>query len=201
MHKSKEKNLKSLERALKHEAKSTGTEKRPLNFTPKVELTAEEMRLYDHAVFTWTAPEYIQHPKGKMWYLIAGCIAAFAVVVDVLTANWSMALAVVVLAIVYGYIHLNHPPKNIKITVSKMGIKVGNMIFPYSHIQAFWIHYNPPLSTTLNLRAKGHFFSDVIIELNHEDPVPLRHFLCGQIPEWEGKNERVSDVLLKLLKL
>jgi hypothetical protein len=163
--------------------------------------TPQEMALYDRAVFTWIAPEYIQHPKGKTWYTVALAVVAIFVVGAVLTADYTMALAVIVLAAVYYYIHTHHPPKDIKIVVSKMGIKVGTMIFPYSSIQAFWMHYQPPHITTLNLRVKEHFISDVIIQLNQEDPAPLREFLCGQIREWEGKNERFSDVMLRLLKL
>lgn len=173
-----------------------------MNFTPKDgPHTPQEAALYDKAVFTWMAPEYIQHPKSNIWYMAAAIVAGIVVVLDVITGNYTMAVAVLVFMAVYYYIHLKHPPKNIKITISRMGIKVGNMVFPFSSIQAFWIFYHPPHLTTLNLRVKEHFFSEVIIQLNHEDPVPIREFLCGQIPEWEGKSERLGDVILRLLKL
>jgi|GEM_PF-496534 len=175
--------------------------KKPLNFTPKSILqTPQQLALYDKAVFTWVAPEYVQHPKTKRWYMIAAILAGVLILYDFFTANLTMAVAVIVLGAVYYYLHNNHPPKDIKITLSRMGIKVGNMIFPYSAIQAFWIIYNPHVKT-LNLRVKEHFFSDVVIQLNQEDPVPVREFLCGQIPEWEGKNETFSEVVLRLLKL
>jgi len=187
---------------MKHEQKTAKGSKKPLNFTPKDgPETPAHAALYDKAVFTWMAPEYIQHPKSKMWYLAASIAAGIVIVLDILTGNYTMAIAVIVLAAVYYYIHVQHPPKNIKITISRMGVKVGNMIFPYSSIQAFWIIYSPPHITTLNLRAKDHFFSDVIIQLHHEDPVPIREFLCGQVPEWEGKTERLGDIILRLLKL
>lgn len=188
--------------AMEREQKTAEDGKKSMNFTPKGgPKTRAEAALYDRAVFSWVAPEYIQHPKSKMWYLIAAAVAGVVIVLDVLTGNYTMALAVVILAGVYYYLHLNHPPKDIKITISKMGVKVGNMVFPFSSIQSFWIIYNPPHVMTLNLRVKEHFFSDVIIQLNHEDPVPVREFLCGQIPEWEGKNESFGDAVLRLFKL
>lgn len=179
----------------------TKKSKKLLNVMPPAPQTVHEKALYDHAVFTWVAPEYIQHPKSKVWFLAAAIIAGIVILIDILTQDYTMALAVVVLAGVYLYIHAHHPPKEIRIIISNMGIKVGSMLFPYTSIQAFWMHYQPPHLTTLNLRVKEHFFSDIIIQLNHEDPVPIRHFLCGQIKEWEGKNERLSDVMLRLLKL
>ena len=172
-----------------------------LSVMPPEPTTPQEKALYDQAVFSWTAPEYIQHPKSKVWYLAAAGLAGAMILVDAFTNNYTMALAVLVLAGVYIYIQAHPPPKNIQITISKMGVKVGNMIFPYSSMQAFWIHYAPPHLTTLNLRVKEHFFSDIIIQLNNEDPAPIREFLCGQIPEWEGKSERLGDVILRLLKL
>jgi hypothetical protein len=192
---------KNLQEAMKREESSAKKPRRPLNFTPHGPSTPEELQLYNEAVFTWIAPEYIQHPKGRIWYFVASIVTAIFFIGATITANYTMALAILVFTGVYYYLHKHHPPKNIHITISKMGIKVGNMIFPYSHIKAFWIFYNPPFIKTINLRVKDHFFSDVIIELNNEDPVLIRQFLCGQIPEWEGKNERFSDVLLRILKL
>ncbi len=202
MSRNKPSHQKQLLEAQEREEKTakSGKQKAPLNFTPHTP-TKDELSLYDKAVFTWIAPEYIQHPKSRVWYIAAAIIAGIVVIVDIFTADFTMALAVIVLAVVYMYVHSHHPPKEIKITISKMGIKVGKMVFPYSSIRAFWIFYNPPHISTLNLRVKEHFFSDVIIQLNHEDPVPIREFLCGQIPEWEGKHESFSDLVLRLLKL
>lgn len=190
-----------LRKAQKQEQKSAKSAKKTYNFTPEIPETPQQLAQYEKAIFAWTAPEYIQHPKSKTWYMIAAIIAVIAVVAASFVGDFTMALAVVVFAAVYYYIHINHPPKEIQIKISRMGIKVGTMIFPFSSIQAFWIIYSPPHIATLNLRVKEHFFSDVIIQLHHEDPAPIREYLCGQVPEWEGKNERLGDMILRLLKL
>lgn len=199
--KHKNKTEHHLRQAMEREELTAKSAKKPARFLPAIPDSPQQLAAYDKAVFTWIAPEYIQHPKSKIWYLAAAVLVAAVILFDLLTEDFTMALAVVVLAGVYLYIHSHHPPKDIKITVSRMGIKVGKMIFPFSSIQAFWIIYEPPHITTLNLRVKEHFFSDIVIQLNHEDPVPVREYLCGQIPEWEGKTERTSDILLRLLKL
>ena len=176
-------------------------QKKKINFTPHGPATEEELHLYDEAVFAWTAPEYIQHAKSKLWYAVEAAAAALLLIYAVLSGNYTMALALLVLAAVYHYLHEKHPPKNIKIVVSNMGIKVGAMIFPYDHVQAFWMMYHPPYLKTLNLRIRKHFFSDVVIQLADMNPASVRHFLCGQIPELEGKTEQFGDTLIRLLKL
>ena len=81
-----------------------------------------------------------------------------------------------------------------------MGIHVDNMFFPYSHINAFWLIYQPPYVKTLNLSIHKRIYSDVVIQLGNQNPNDLLEYLCGQIPELEGKNERFADVVLRLLR-
>ena len=151
-------------------------------------------------VLSWITPEYIVHDKSKRWYLIAGLIILLTVIISLLTENWSLALVTIILSSVYYVTHRYSPPKDIEIKLTEMGIQVGHMFFPYSHIQAFWIIDKHGLKT-LNLRVSKRYHSDVIIQLNDQDPVPVREYLVGQIPEWEGKEESPSDTILRLLKL
>jgi len=151
-------------------------------------------------IITWIAPEYISHRKSTKWYVIAGTVVAAVIAFAFIYGNWTMALAVIVFTAVYQLTHTYHPPKNIKISVTELGIRVGHMFFPYSHIQAFWIFYKPGLQT-LNLRVAKNFWSDIIVQLNDQDPVEVRSYLVGQVPEWEGKDERLGDLFLRLLRL
>lgn len=160
----------------------------------------EKIKTKNKVVLSWIAPEYTSHKKSARWYIIAGIGLILLLIWAAFSKSWSMAIAVIVFAGVYQYTHTYHPPKNIKITVSEMGIGVGNLFFPYNHIKAFWIIYKPGLKT-LNLHIAKGFFSDVIIQLNGQDPLPLRKYLVGQIAEWEGRDERLGDMILRLLKL
>ncbi len=166
----------------------------------KQKMTDKKTKTGDKIIISWIAPEYIQHQKSARWYMIAGTALLLFLVWAIYTKSWSMALAIIVFSLVYQYTQSNHPPKDIKIAVTESGIGVGKMFFPYSHIQAFWIINKPGLKT-LNLRVSKSFFSDVIIQLNNQDPVVLRQYLVGQVAEWEGKDERLGDVFLRLLKL
>ena len=154
----------------------------------------------DKVLLTWDAPEYVQYHKSPRWYLTAVIIVIITAIAALLTDNWTMALATITFAGVYQYIHKHHPPKIITITLTNMGIRIGKKFIPYSHIQAFWIIYHEGMKT-LNLKVIKSFYSDTIIHFNGQDPVEVRRILVSQIPEWEGKNERLSDVILRLLRL
>jgi hypothetical protein len=151
-------------------------------------------------VISWIAPEYVSHRKGIRWYVTASVVVVLTLIYSAFTYNWSMGLAVIVFTAVYQYTHMYHPPKNIKIDLTELGIRVENAFFPYSQIQAFWLYYKPGLKT-LNLRVAKNFWADVIIQLGEQDPVTVRSYLVGQVPEWEGKDERLGELILRLLKL
>jgi hypothetical protein len=194
---SKQKTLqkpKSLQKALKMEEMSVDHAQRHGS-------REEASNAYHKAIFAWTAPEYVQHSKTARWYVVAAVIMALSVGGALIVKNWTFALAMLVFAAVYYYLQKNHSPKRLPIVISEMGIKIGESIFPYAQIQAFWIHYHPPLVKTLNLRIHKQFLWDVVIQLEDQDPVLIRQFLCGQIPEWEGKKEQLSDIILRLLRL
>ena len=175
---------------------------KPVPFEAKETEFAKQKSLQAHdksLIFAWTAPEYVRHDKSNRWYLIAGLIAVTSALVALFFGNWSMALAILVFTTVYWYIDTYHPPKMTSIEISEMGVRIGNLFFPYSQIKAFWIIYDHGIRT-LNLRALNHWFGDVVIQLDEIDPVEIRNFLVGQIPEWEGKREPVSETLLRILK-
>ncbi len=147
----------------------------------------------------WEAPEYIQHEKSRKWYLTAAGIALGFVVAGILTDNLTMALAILVFAGVYYYMQISQVPRRIKIKITGMGIYAGDMFFAFGRIGAFWIISEPGIKT-LNLHIINRYHSDIVIQFDGQDPGPVRDLLIGRIPEWEGKVESFSDVILRMLK-
>lgn len=154
----------------------------------------------EHALISWIAPQYLQHNRDKRWYAIAIAIGIISILLALILDNWTMALAIITFAAVYHYIQTNHPPKDIAIAITELGIHMGEVFIPYSHINAFWIIYKKQVKT-LTLHVQGRLYSEVIIQLNGQNPSEVRNYLLTQISEWEGKDERVIDILLRLLKL
>ncbi len=150
-------------------------------------------------VLRWEAPEYIQHDKDRKWYLAASGVALGCIVAAILTDNLTMALAVFVFGAVYYYMQTHHEPKKISVRISGMGIYAGDMFFAFGRIEAFWIIYGYGVKT-LNLRVANRYHSDVVIQLDGQDPAPVRDYLIRRVPEWEGKDESFSEIILRILK-
>jgi len=123
-----------------------------------------------------------------------------AVIMGFFQGQWSFSLVMVTFAITYYIMHRDHP-KDVEIKISEIGIKVGKRKYPYSKIKSFWIFYDPPYISTLNIRYNDHVIVDIAIQLEGQNPADVREFLLGKIPEKVGHLEAFTDVLARLFKL
>jgi len=155
---------------------------------------------YDDAVLSWVAPETIKHERGTLWKFIIGLFVIAIAVWGILNDAWTFSLVIVAFSITYYLVHLEHP-KEVEIKVSNIGIKVGARKYPYNRIRAFWLIYDPPYVKTLNIRVTADLITDITIQLNGQNPSQLREFLMDKIPEMEGQTEKISDIILRLLKI
>jgi len=156
---------------------------------------------FDKAYFSWIAPEFLQHPKTIRWWVIAAIVLLIAIIAEAFSGNWTMLLATVVFGAVYTYMHECHPPKHTKINISELGIKIGHREIPYENIERFWIIYDPPWVKRLYLRISGNLLADLVIELENQDPVAIRAFLETYLVEIVDAHERLTDVILRIIRL
>lgn len=155
---------------------------------------------FDNAVLEWHAPQYIQYHKGPVWFTIFTLLIAAIGLYAIFTKDYFFALAMITFGIVYALTH-RKKPAIIKVKLSHYGIKIGDQIYPYSQIKAFWVIYNPPLVETLNIRLDKKIMPDVTIFASQQNPSEIREFLSGYVPEWQNRQETFSETLIRLLRL
>jgi hypothetical protein len=155
---------------------------------------------YDKAVISWTAPEYVKFKKGWIWYTIFTVLFLGGAAIAYLFSSWTFSLVLVAFFVVY-MIFDQRKPKNVKVILSEVGIKVGSRIYQYGRIRTFWIIYNPPFAKTLNIRVHNEFLVDIEIQLGDQDPTVIYEFLSRKLPELEGKTESLLRHFERLFKL
>lgn len=159
-----------------------------------------EQENYGNMVLSWVSPEFIKHPKGRLWFIIAGLIVIAVIFYSILKNSWSTAVVFTVLAGVY-FLQQRTEARNIQIIISEIGVKVGENFYPYNQIKFFWIIYDPPFVKTLNFKTTNRIFPQITIQLNDQNPALVRNYLVQQIPEIEGKEESFSDILIRMFRL
>lgn len=155
---------------------------------------------HNRLLLEWQPPEFVRHPKGKNWYLGAGILMLGLVAYALFTGSATMAIVFIVLAGVYILTH-NQQPKAIRVKITQLGVYVEDQFYPYNMIRAFWIVYNPPFVQTLNLSLVSRGGGKLTIQLDRQNPVEVRALLAKEIPEVEGQQETMSEVLIRLMRL
>ncbi len=148
----------------------------------------------------WDAPEFIKHPKGQVWFFVAGLFVLGLISYAIITRSWTMAVAFIVLAGVY-YLSHHHEPRQIKVKLTKIGVQVGSRKIPYNQIKAFWIIYKPPAVKTLKLLTTDKILGELAIQLDGQAPGEVRTTLMKHVPEYEGKEESFVDLLIRSTRL
>lgn len=184
--KRQERHIEKLEKALAKEKRNAEMSAHPFH--------------YGEEIFAWVAPQYIKHEKNVYWYLFAGLLAIILAIWGLFSDAWTFSLVIIVFCAVYYLHHFEHP-HDVNIVISEMGIKVGKKVIPFRNIRAFWLYYLPGHVEVLNLLTTDSLFPEISIQLNGQDPVPVRNYLLKQIPEWEGKEESLLEAVLRLLKI
>ena len=151
-------------------------------------------------LLSWEAPEYIKQSKGAIWFLVAGILATILIFYAVYTNSWTFAVAILIASGVY-YLYHHVEPKKIQISFSETGIKIGEQNLMFSEIESFWIVYKPPHVKNLHLRTKKKVMRDFAIPLEGQDPIQVHSFLASRVYEQADKDETMSELLIRTLKL
>ena len=88
--------------------------KRKNQFYPHGPATEEELIFTMRPFLRGRLRNTSSTPK-QLWYAVEAAAAALLLIYAVLSGNYTMALALLVLAAVYHYLHEKHPPKTLKL--------------------------------------------------------------------------------------
>jgi len=89
----------------------------------------------------------------------------------------------------------------VDVKITELGVFYDRTFYHYTAINAFWVVYHPPFVRVLYLRLGGKTYRLLKIELNDQNPTEVRRLLSGELPEAEGMEENVFDMLTRILRL
>ena len=108
-----------------------------------------------------------------------------------------MTVITFVLLILLSYAFAVKPPKSLRHSIGQVGIKVGNVAYPYKNIKTFWVVYNPPDVKTLNFETTAYLNNPVSVELGDQDPVEVKMLLKNFLVEDLEREESLSEVIAR----
>ena len=149
----------------------------------------------------WNTPEFVSFKRGKTWYIVAVSIMAALIGYAIFSGSITMAIAFVMVSVLFMLME-HKSPREIRVIITDLGIEYDRVFYPYHHINSFWIVYHMPYVRAMYLRISvGKRFKLVRIELDEQNPVEIRSTLIKEVPEIEGAEEPIMDILTRLLRL
>ncbi|MFH1546068.1 MAG: hypothetical protein ABIE14_01690 [Patescibacteria group bacterium] len=145
------------------------------------------------------SPEFLDYPRGPLWYLVAAVIGVGIIAFGVLTQTITLTIAFLLFVAVYWLLH-HHDAKILEVAITRHGIRVEEEFIPFGEIQEFWVIYNPPFVADLKLRVNRKWQPIRTIHIFGQDPTELRDLLSPRVKEVE-REEELIDLIARALRL
>jgi len=148
---------------------------------------------------SWSAPEFIHQPKSPLWFTLAGITGLTLIIYFLFQRDYLTALLFFLLGLVTFYF-AKLPAKSVQIQIGAKGLKLNQIQIPYQKLKKFWIVYEPPIVKTLNFETTAYFNRFLTLQLENENPLPIREILLKYIPEDLERGEQMDDKIARKLK-
>ncbi|MCF7846427.1 MAG: hypothetical protein K9L85_04300 [Candidatus Peribacteraceae bacterium] len=146
------------------------------------------------------SPEFLEYPRGPVWYLVAGFIGLGIIALGVLSHAITLTLAFLVFVGVYWLLHTREA-KILEISITQYGIHIeGEDFIPFGEISEFWFIYNPPFVADLKFKVSRKWNSIRTIHIFGQEPEELRRLLAPHVQEIE-RSEELSDLIVRALRI
>ena len=93
---------------------------------------------HDSQKIIWSALEYEEKDRSPDWFWALGIIVVTAALASIIFANYFFAVLIVLSGLLLGFYALRSP-EIITYELNIKGLKIGNRLYPFESIKAFWV--------------------------------------------------------------
>lgn len=145
----------------------------------------------------WQAQEYIQHDKGRMWFVVfAAAFLALMAIAIFLIKSITFNILVPVMAVAL-YVYVNRPPRVIDYTLSRKGLHINDILYPFADFKGFGVVHDGKEYSILLLPVK-RFKPGVSVYFPEEAGEAIVDMLGARLPMQELHLDIVDRIVRKL---
>lgn len=138
--------------------------------------------------------------RGWLWYIIALSVIIWLVVWGFLTKQYVMSFLIILIAWVSFFVD-NNSEENVQVSITNLWIKVNNMFYDFSKIEAYTLIYEWEDAVLLRLLLIKKWIRYIDLTIDSNIAVDLKQILPNFIAEDEKAELSFSDKLIRMLKL
>lgn len=145
---------------------------------------------------SWQQHEHLHREKTVDWFWIVGIIAFGGIVLSVFFNNFLFAL-IIFLFTVISFVMVQRPPRLLVFEISRKGVRAGNVLYPYSMLDSFWIE-DTEYDDKILFKSRKPLTPLLVIPFDstQTDPEQIRDFLLDFIDE-EELEEPLHQILME----
>lgn len=152
-------------------------------------------------LLSWEAYDRPHYERGSFWFagmsLVGGALLLYAVV----TGNFLFALIILMSALVI-YLSGIGDPQLVEITLTDLGVGVGDEFFLFREVEKFWFAYEPPEVKNLYIDLKRGIHTRTRISLEDQNPNEVRAVLGRYVHEdLTQEEEPFIEFISRVLKI
>lgn len=145
---------------------------------------------------SWQHHEHAHNPKTIDWFWIVGIIALGGIILSVYFNNFLFAIIIFLFTSI-SFILVNRKPRLLLFEVTRKGVRAGNVLYPYSLLESFWVE-DTDYADTILFKSKKPLSPLILIPFDstHVDPELLRDYLLDYLDE-EELEEPLHQILME----
>lgn len=102
----------------------------------------------------WKAPEYLQHTKTPIWYVIFALIViGLMALATLLMKSWSFAALIPVMAVVL-LMYTHRPVRELNYVLSSKGVYIDDKLYPLGEFKSFGVRQDESLNSLVLMPVK-----------------------------------------------
>ena len=146
----------------------------------------------------WDTHEFEHREKNAAWYVTFWFVAIALVAYEAVLHDYFAAATFVIIAAIVAYI-VGQKPREMQVTLTDQGIKLGSLMIPYVHVTLFWI-VDHDQASALHIETTSWLNHYRIINFNGQDPDAVRDILKKYVREGTPNQETISTRLGRYLR-
>ena len=153
------------------------------------------------ALMSWKTREFEKYHRTKHWYFWMIIVSTGLIIWSFWTGNVLFSLIILMAAILI-FIYGERNPRELKFSITNLGIVFGEKFIPYKEIVGFWVAYEVPYLKNIYFDIKGATSPRLTVYLDKANPVEIRSALLKYIKEDLTRDgEPLTDIICRIFKI
>lgn len=146
---------------------------------------------------TWTASEFIEHPKGIGWYSVLGLVGLVVAGLNFLITRDIVSTVLLALAVVIFGIYAGHKPRTREYHLTPKGLQIGEKLYVFQMFKAFSVGEEGSTASIV-FTPLGRFGAPITIYVQQDLEDKVLNYISNFLPFEQHRTDAIDGLLRKI---